>query len=68
MENFTTSRDALYGSLHRSFTGGATWPVAPGDLAALLDLGLSNAQIGAYFGVGPDDVHTLREHYRLNGR
>jgi hypothetical protein len=41
------------------------WPISRVGLTALLDLGMTNAQIGAYFAVGPDEVGMLREHYRL---
>lgn len=53
----------LEASLRDSFSEGARWPVDRAGLAALIDLGLSNGQIGQYFTVGPDDVHMLREHY-----
>jgi hypothetical protein len=43
----------------------AEWPIDRATLAALIDMGLTNAQIGAYFSVGPDDVHMLRDQYGL---
>lgn len=41
------------------------WPINSAGLAALIDIGLSDAQIGAYFSVELDDVHVLRNHYKL---
>jgi len=55
--------DALAPSLTAAFVGGTSWPVDDASLAALVDMGLSNRQIGAYFAVGADDVHMLREQY-----
>jgi hypothetical protein len=43
----------------------AQWPIDRATLAALIDMGLSDFQIGAYFSVGPDDVHMLRDQYGL---
>ena len=59
----STPRSMLEASLRGSFTEGARWPVDRAGLAALIDLGLSNGQIGQYFSVGPDDVRLLRERY-----
>ena len=56
----------LEGALAKSFVQGATWPVDRASLAALIDMGLSNSQIAAYFSVAPDDVYMLREHYRFD--
>ena len=41
------------------------WPVQRATLAALIDIGLSNAEIAAYFSVLPDDVHMLADRYGL---
>lgn len=43
----------------------AKWPTERPRLAALVDLGLSNRQIGQYFKVSPDDVYMLRDLYGL---
>jgi hypothetical protein len=58
-----TSQSNLEASLRRSFSEGVMWPIDRGSLAALIDLGLSNGQIGEYFSVGPDDVCVLRQDY-----
>jgi hypothetical protein len=58
-----TSRPMLDASLRTSFSDGIKWPVDRASLAALIDLGLSNRQIGEYFAVGQDDVRTLRDRY-----
>jgi hypothetical protein len=42
------------------------WPIDRAGLAALIDVGLSNREIGAYFSVSPDDVYMLRDHYGLS--
>ena len=57
------SRPMLDASLRNACSDGVEWPVDRDSLAVLIDLGLSNGQIGQYFGVGPDDVHMLREDY-----
>lgn len=36
------------------------WPVEPRYLAALSDLGMSNAQIATYFRLKPADVRRIR--------
>ena len=58
-----TSRPMLDASLRTSFSDGVEWPVDRASLAALIDLGLSNRQIGEYFAVGQDDVRALRARY-----
>jgi hypothetical protein len=60
---YSHSSGALATSLRSAFTGGLQWPIDRAGLAALIDLGLSNRQIGDYFSVGPDAVHLLREDY-----
>jgi hypothetical protein len=46
----------------------AVWPIDRASLCALVDLGLSETQIGAYFAVPADDVHMLREQFGLGPR
>ena len=58
------SRVELEGSLRRSFVEGATWPLSAPALAALLDMGLSEAAIADYFSVEIAAVERLRRHYR----
>jgi hypothetical protein len=60
---YPTSRRTLEASLKSDFSEGMAWPVDRASLAALIDLGLSNQQIGEYFTIGPDEVHMLREDY-----
>ena len=48
-----------------SLPDGVVWPVQRATLAALIDIGLSNAEIAAYFSVLPDDVHMLADRYGL---
>ena len=57
------SRSDLAAALQRSFVKGVSWPLDRAGLAALIDLGLTNAQIANYFSVGVDDVYMLRETY-----
>jgi hypothetical protein len=66
MTPFTALRPqgALENPLRRSFTAGTRWPIDRASLAALLDMGMSNAQIAWYFAVAPDEVRRLREDYR----
>lgn len=49
----------------RAFGRGAIWPIGPESLAALIDIGLSDAQIGAYFAVTVQDVLVLRDRHDL---
>jgi hypothetical protein len=56
-------RHMLGASLRGSFCDGVVWPVDRASLAALIDLGLSNGQIGEYFAVKQDEVRKLREDY-----
>jgi len=57
------SRSDLTAALRRSFIQGVSWPLDRAGLTALVDLGLTNAQIASYFGVGADDVDMLRETF-----
>lgn len=41
----------------------ARWPVSHGALAALVDLGMSDGTIAAYFQVQPRDVAALKSQY-----
>ena len=56
-------RHMLGASLRSSFCDGVAWPVDRASLAALIDLGLSNGQIGEYFTVKQHEVCRLREDY-----
>lgn len=58
-----TSKATLEASLKKSFLHNARWPIDRASLAALIDMGLSNSEIGAYFSVRPDDVYMLRGQY-----
>ena len=42
------------------------WPIQPAALAALIDLGLSEGQIAAYFSVEPAAVRALRRNYGID--
>jgi uncharacterized protein (DUF433 family) len=41
------------------------WPISAGELASLVDLGLSDDQIASYFGVQREKVSALRAYYGL---
>jgi hypothetical protein len=56
-------RHELETALQRSFVEGVAWPVGPASLAALLDMGLTEAQIAQYFGVEALAVRALRRSY-----
>ena len=43
---------------------GVHWPVGPGSLSALVDMGMSDEALARYFGVDPSAV---RLHRRLHG-
>jgi hypothetical protein len=62
---YSTSRADLDSSLRESFRHGADWPIDRASLTALIDMGLSNAEIASYFAVAPDDVHMLRDQYGI---
>lgn len=53
-------QDELEARLRRSFTAGSRWPIDRGALAALSDMGLSDAEIGRHFGVPAEAVARLR--------
>jgi hypothetical protein len=44
------------------------WPITPGELASLVDLGLSDDQIARYFSIEKGKVSALRAHYGLAER
>ena len=56
----------LGASLSRNFVDGIQWPVDRASLTALVDLGLSDAQIATYFSVEPADVLTRRQYFGLD--
>ncbi len=64
---FETARGRPHGklesSLKNTFVADSQWPVDRASLAALVDMGLTDGQIGDYFAVAPDDVRTLRQDY-----
>lgn len=39
------------------------WPIGRAGLATLIDIGLSDRQIGAYFLVTSNDVYVVRSHH-----
>jgi hypothetical protein len=43
----------------------SAWPVSSGELATLVDLGLSDDEIAGYFDVEPVKVSGLRAYYGL---
>jgi hypothetical protein len=51
---------------HKSFVDGVPWSVESAGLAALTDLGLSEAQIANYFSVDPAAVRERREEPRFS--
>lgn len=55
----------LEDALKRSFVEGTSWPIDPASLAALIDLGMSDGQIAAYFSIEPRQVSALRCYYGL---
>jgi len=50
----------------RSAISEAHWPIEPNELAALVDLGMADNLIAAYFGVAPSLVVALRDRYGLH--
>lgn len=40
--------------------------ITPADLAALIDLGLTDSQLADYFGLTPDRIVSLKIHYGLS--
>jgi hypothetical protein len=64
----TKSPDKLpYAGTFSALPGGdySPWPVSSGELASLVDLGLSDDQIARYFGVEQVKVSGLRAYYGL---
>ena len=59
------SREALDTLLARSFVDGVTWPIGAAELAALVDMGVPDGQIAAYFSVELAAVRKLRQRYEL---
>ncbi|HTV33875.1 MAG TPA: hypothetical protein VME69_12360 [Methylocella sp.] len=51
--------------LDQEFGSCSGWQVNRAGLGALIDCGLSDVQIAAYFAVSPDDIHMLRDEYGL---
>jgi len=41
------------------------WPIRPAELAALVDIGMTNELIATYFGVAPSLVVALCDRYNL---
>ncbi|HEX9464222.1 MAG TPA: hypothetical protein VGB82_16610 [Alphaproteobacteria bacterium] len=58
-------RDAVEASLTKKFAADERWPIGRPALAALVDMGLSNEAIAAYFSVGAPLVASLRQDYGL---
>jgi len=58
----------LGASLSRNFIDGIHWPVDRASLTALVDLGLSDSQIAAYFSVDPAEVLSRRQYLGLDAR
>ena len=56
----TKGSGTLAARLRRSFTAGSAWPLDCGGLAALTDMGLSDAEIGRHFGVSATEVAARR--------
>ena len=65
MTNFSPSERQAEALLSEYFGPGEPWPVDRASLAALIDIGLSNMQIAAYFSVSADEVLILCDHYKL---
>jgi hypothetical protein len=59
----STTRDALEASLEEDFTAETVWPISYASMAALIDMGLSDAKIARYFRVSPAAVADLRTEY-----
>lgn len=56
---------SLEGELKDRFMANAQWPLDRAALAALKDLGMSDAAVASYFRVEPADVAELRQDYGL---
>ena len=61
---FQTRLDA---ALNAAFVDGVQWPLEEASLTALIDLGLSDAQIASYFAIDPADVRTSRRELGVKG-
>lgn len=61
----SSDQNPLSERLRRSFVQDVNWPVDAASLAALTDIGLSDQEIGGYFGVAADEVMELRRRYGL---
>jgi hypothetical protein len=61
---FRTKLDA---ALHAAFVDGVQWPLEEASLTALVDLGLSDAQIASYFAVDTADVRSCKQKLGLGG-
>lgn len=61
-----SARFSLKASLRRSFADDTQWPIEPGELAALIDMGMSDVQIAEYFSIQRGDVDALRERYGMS--
>ena len=48
-----------------SVVGYSPWPITFGELASLIDLGISDDRIASYFGVEQVKVSALRAYYGL---
>lgn len=46
--------------------GRGPWPITCSEFVALVDLGLTDDRIAAYFGVGKTKVAALRTYYGLS--
>jgi hypothetical protein len=57
-------RDELDCLLKRAFVEGVSWPIERRSLMALLDMGLTVAQIGRYFSIDPVEIQALLRHHR----
>ena len=54
--DFANWGDELTEDLLEKFAGDETWPLPAGSLAALIDLGVPDEKIAAYFGVDANAV------------
>jgi hypothetical protein len=61
---FRTKLDA---ALHAAFVDGVQWPLEEASLTALVDLGLSDAQIASYFAINTADVRSCKQKLGLGG-
>lgn len=66
MMNPGTHTTGRTGQPPRLVAPGYRWPIAAEALAALVDLGMSDAAIARYFAVPDEAVRALRQRYRLS--